>query len=135
MRRIAFALTLAAVPSLVFAQEVRRADLPADVPSILNHPHNWDGRTCTLGWTRLEIIEAPRHGTLTIGSGLYEIGDYGGGRQEFGGTTGCEGQVVDGAQLIYNPEDGFVGADAFSYRILSEFGPSFERSYAVRVGG
>ena len=127
-------ITLALVATPLAAQDLRIAELGPDVPTVLNHPHNWD-ESCTLGWVRLEMLEEPRHGTVSLGDGLYMMGDVGGGRVlDDAADTGCPPREVSGGQLIYDPDDGFRGADAFAYRMHFEHLRPLDVAYAVTVG-
>ena len=57
------------------------------------------------------IVDAPAHGRVERRPGVVTIGD------NWVGNKACTGTKLDGVQVFYIPDDGYVGADRFAIDI------------------
>ena len=56
----------------------------------------------------IRVTEAPAHGRVEQRPGVVTIGD------NWVGSKACTGTKLDGVQVFYIPEEGYVGADRFA---------------------
>ncbi len=71
----------------------------------------FDGNCRLRNVQRIQVVDAPAHGTVETRPGVVTIG------KNWVGDTHCEGTKLDGVFVYYKPADGFTGTDRFSFDV------------------
>ena len=70
------------------------------------------GADCRLKHVQtITVIDAPAHGRVEQRRGVVTIGE------NWVGDKSCAGTRLDGVQVFYIPDDGYVGSDRFSFDV------------------
>ena len=82
------------------------------------------GADCKLRHVQtITVVDAPAHGRVEQRPGVVTIGD------NWVGDKSCAGARLDGVQVFYIPDDGYVGNDRFSFDV----GYASHRTVRARV--